>query len=75
MNSVVWGWILFIMSFLFQDAFSVLLAKRFHGEELASAIAVDQPGVFPAFLMGWILPLIAFYIGQGLGLVRKFASR
>lgn len=73
--SIVLGWLLFVLSFLFQDIFSLLIANYFHGRDGVRAVAVDQPGTAAAVFVGWLLPLIGHFVGRGFGGLRKRVFR
>ena len=60
------GWFLFVISFLFQDIYSIMIAGHFHGNEGVKAVAVDQPGTVAAVFVGWLIPLVGHFIGKGL---------
>ena len=73
--SIALGWSLFVLGFLFQDIFSVLLAGHFHGQDGVKAVAVDQPGTAAAFFIGWIIPTIGHFVGNGAARLRKWLFR
>jgi len=64
--SIVVGWLLFVLAFLFQDILSLMLASHFHGRDGVRAVAVDQPGTIAAVFSGWLPPLIGHFMGKGL---------
>ena len=73
--SIALGWFLFVLSFLFQDIFSVLIANHFHGREGVRAVAVDQPGTVAAVFAGWLFPLVGHFVGRGFRGLRKRVFR
>lgn len=70
--SMALGWSLFVLSFVFRDIFSLMIAKYFHGKEGAKVVAVDQPGTIAAVFVGWFPALVGHFLGRGMGRLRKF---
>jgi len=70
-RSVATGWLLFVVSYLFQDIGSPLLARHFHGTEGIEAVASDQPGTLAALVGGWGVGLVGTGIGVGLRMLTR----
>ena len=64
--SIALGWILFVLSFVFQDLLSPMIASHFHGRDGVNAVAVDQPGTVAAVFVGWLPSLVGHFAGRGL---------
>ena len=62
--SIALGWFLFVLSFLFQDLFSPMMAHYSSGREGVKAVAVDQPGTIAAIFIGWIYSTICHFLGR-----------
>ncbi len=69
--SIGLGWFLFVLSFLFQDIFSLMLANHFHGIDGVRAVAVDQPGTVAAVFAGAAPALLGHFLGRGLRRLQK----
>ncbi|MBL9155788.1 MAG: hypothetical protein JNK37_25150 [Verrucomicrobiales bacterium] len=72
--SIALGWTLFVLSFAFQDLFSLMIANHFHGRAGVKAVAVDQPGTVAAVFVGWLQSLICHFIGRGIRRILSLAS-
>jgi len=73
-RSVILGWSLFIVSFLFQDILTPVLANHFHGPEVAKTVAIDQPGTVATVFGGWVLPLVGHFVGRGFKRLRNLVT-
>jgi len=73
--SIALGWFLFVLSFVFQDILSVMIASHFQGRDGVRAVAVDQPGTVAAVFVGWLPSLVCHFAGRGLGGLRRLVSR
>lgn len=72
--AILFGWVLFVLAFLFQDVISGLLVYLFHGKKEATEIMPEQPGLAGALLVGWVLPLIGYFLGKGIRVLTKKLS-
>jgi hypothetical protein len=63
-RSLVLGWSLFVLAYVFQDLLSPGIAFLWLGRDAANRVSVDQPGTAAAVLGGWVPALMFFKLGQ-----------